>query len=158
MFVRAAKLEELAGYKIAIEASWYLQNLLDTPPAKEPLLSALGGLPFWLKAEIEEDLDQWKKYNVTPLFIFDGLSIVGKEEMALRTAKDGARRSEEAWALYNVAKTLEQTKDAVTAFGNSGMVVEWRTQSSRFFTDDLKAQFKLGIFTDSSKRFSTNEV
>jgi hypothetical protein len=91
------------------------------PPSKEPLLSALGGLPYWLKAEIEEDLDQWKKSNLTPLFIFDGLSIVGKEEMALRFAKEGARRSEEAWALYNVAKTAEQTKDAVTAFGNSGM-------------------------------------
>src|SRR5436305_4405545 len=90
------------------------------PPSKEPLLSALGGLPYWLKAEIEEDLDQWKKFNLTPLFIFDGLSIVGKEEMALRLAKEGARRSEEAWALYNVAKSAEQTKDTVTAFGNSG--------------------------------------
>ena len=158
IFFRAAKLEELAGYKIAIEASWYLQNLLDTPPAKEPLLSALGGLPFWLKAEIEEDLDQWKKYNVTPLFIFDGLSIVGKEEMVLRTAKDGARRSEEAWGLYNVAKTPEQTKDAVTAFGNSGMPVGNLTQSSGFLTNDLKGQFRREISIDSFKRFSMSEV
>ena len=41
--------------------------------------------------------------------------------MSLRAAKDAARRSEEAWALYNVAKSPEQTKDAVTAFGNSGL-------------------------------------
>ena len=105
---------------IAVEASWYLQNLLDIPPSKEPLLSALGGLPYWLKGEIGEDLDQWKKYNITPLFIFDGLSIVGKEEMAMRSAKEGAQRSEHAWELYNRAKSAEETKDAVTAFGNSG--------------------------------------
>jgi hypothetical protein len=95
---------------------------------------------------------------VTPLFIFDGLSIVGKEEMALRIAKDGARRSEEAWALYNVAKTPEQTKDAVTAFGNSGMSVEGLTQSFGFSTNDLKERFKRGISIDSSKRFSMNGV
>jgi len=58
---------------------------------------------------------------LTPLFVFDGLSIIGQEEMSLRAAKEATLRSEEAWALYCVAKTPERTRDAVTAFGNSGM-------------------------------------
>lgn len=116
---RAARLEEVKGYTIAIEATWYLNGLLDTPPVKEPLLSALGGLPYWLSVEIEDDLDQWERHGLTPLFIFDGISIIGKEEMSLRAAKDAARRSDAAWALYRNAVSKEQTTEAVTAFGNS---------------------------------------
>ncbi len=113
-------MDEIKGYTIAIEATWYLNGLLNTPPSKEPLLSALGGLPFWLKVEIEDDLDQWEKCELTPLFVFDGISMIGKEEMSLRAAKDAARRNDAAWALYCNAVSKEQTTEAVTAFGNSG--------------------------------------
>jgi hypothetical protein len=84
-------------------------------------LSALGGLPYSLKGEIEGDLDNWKKNGLTPLFVFDGLYIVGQEDMALRQAKEATRRSDSAWNQYRNAKTPEESNNAVTAFGNLGI-------------------------------------
>jgi len=86
----------------------------------EPLLSALGGLPYGLKSEIEADLDNWKKHGVTPMFVFDGLYIIGQEDMALRIAKKASRRSDKAWESYRDAKTEQQRKDAVKGFGELG--------------------------------------
>jgi hypothetical protein len=119
-FYRASRLDDLKGYVIAIEAIWYFQNLLDTPPSKEPLLSALGGLPLALKSHIEADLDQWERAGLIPYFIFDGLSIIGEEEMSIRTAKESGDRILEAWRLY----CNNQATDAVSAFGNSGTNLE----------------------------------
>ncbi len=86
----------------------------------EPLLSALGGLPYGLRSEIEADLDDWKTHEVAPLFVFDGLYIIGQEDMALRIAKEASRRSDKAWESYQNAKSEQQLKDAVKGFGELG--------------------------------------
>jgi hypothetical protein len=88
-------------------------------------LSALGGLPYCLKGEIEGDLDNWKKYGLTPLFVFDGLYIVGQEDMALRQAKEATRRSDSAWHQYRNANSKEESNNAVMAFGALGRL-SWR--------------------------------
>jgi hypothetical protein len=113
-----SRIEEVKGFTVAVEATWYLQRILDED--SEPLLSALGGLPYGLKAEIEADLDNWNKYGVTPMFVFDGLYIIGQEDMALRIAKSASRRSDKAWESYRDAKTDQQLKDAVKSFGELG--------------------------------------
>lgn len=115
---RASRLEEINGFTIAVEATWYLQHLLDV--FEEPLLPALGGLPYSLKGEIEADLDNWKKHGITPLFVFDGLYIIGQEDMDLRQAKEATRNSDSAWNAYSNAKTPDESSNAVTAFGNLG--------------------------------------
>ena len=97
----------------------------------EPLLSALGGLPYGLRSEIEADLDNWKTHGVTPMFVFDGLYIIGQEDMALRIAKEATRRSDKAWESYRNAKTEQQLKDAVKGFGELGTYS--RTTTSTFF-------------------------
>jgi hypothetical protein len=86
----------------------------------EPLLSALGGLPYGLRSEIEADLDNWKMNGITPFFVFDGLYIIGQEDMALRIAKEATRRSDKAWESYQNAQTEQQLKDAVKGFGELG--------------------------------------
>jgi hypothetical protein len=128
----------LKDYTIAVEATWYLQNLLDAKPVKEPLLSAHGGQPLWLKNEIQDDLDLWERHGLTPLFIFDGLPIVGKEEMSLRVAKEAAIRSEHAWNLYAPAKTQEQTTAAVNAFGNTGEQSEYMRHLMKLILINLR--------------------
>jgi hypothetical protein len=115
-FDSASRLDDLKGYVVAIEATWYFQNLLDTPPSKEPLLPALGGLPLALKSHIEADLNQWEKAGLIPYFIFDGLSIIGEEDISMKAAKESGDRILEAWRLY----CNNQATDAVSAFGNSG--------------------------------------
>jgi hypothetical protein len=98
----------------------------------EPLLSALGGLPYGLRSEIDADLENWKTHGVTPMFVFDGLYIIGQEDMALRIAKEASRRSDKAWESYQNAKTEQQLKDAVKGFGELGIYP--RTTTSTFLS------------------------
>jgi hypothetical protein len=101
---------------IGVEAVYYLQRMIDSPPAHEPLLAALGGDPIALKRNIENELDLWKSNNLTPVFVFDGQSTVGKEEVALRIARSGLAKTQKAWELY----AENQPEEAVKKFGKSG--------------------------------------
>lgn len=117
----AVRYEGIAAFKgcwFAVEAKWYLQSLLDSSPAKEPLVSALGGLPFALKNHFEADLEKWKKAGITPIFVFEGLSLYGEDEISLRIAREASTSIQEGWDLY----TAEKPNEAVRAFGNSGMI------------------------------------
>lgn len=93
--------------------------MLDDPPTHEPLLAALGGDPIALKSHIEKDLDQWKENKITPVFVFDGQSVVGKEEMALRHARAALAKTQKAWDMYS----KNQPEDAVRAFGASSKFI-----------------------------------
>lgn len=53
---------------------------------------------------------------MTPIFVFDGQSNVGKNEVALRKAKDGLLYTEKAWKLY----IDNEAEIAVRTFGASG--------------------------------------
>ena len=128
-----ARIEDIKGYTVAVEATWYLQRMLEVH--SEPLLSALGGLPYGLSCEIEADLDNWKAHGVTPMFVFDGLYIIGQEDMALRIAKEASRRSDKAWESYQNAKTEQQLKDAVKGFGELGTHSETSDQHLLFCAD-----------------------
>ena len=91
--------------------------MIDEPPAHEPLLAALGGTPIAVRHNIELDLDKWAQNDMTPLFVFDGQSIVGKDSIALRNAKAALVRTQTAWELY----ADNHPSEAVKTFGSSGM-------------------------------------
>lgn len=101
---------------IGVQATEYLKHMIREPPAQEPLLAALGGEPIALKYYIGEELDRWKQSEMRPLFIFDGQSIVGKEDMALRTSMAALERTKKAWTLYGE----NEPSEAVKTFGTSG--------------------------------------
>ncbi|KAH8801549.1 hypothetical protein F5884DRAFT_518715 [Xylogone sp. PMI_703] len=107
---------DMQGAVIGVEATSYLQHMIDEPPAHEPLLAALGGSPIGLKEHIRNELDQWKSNGMKPIFVFDGQSIMGKEDMALRNAKSALLKTQTAWDLY----ADNHPEDAVKAFGASG--------------------------------------
>jgi hypothetical protein len=107
---------DLQNAKIGVEATYYLQHMIDEPPAHEPLLAALGGDPIALKRNIENELDLWKENGITPLFVFEGQSTVGKEEMAWHSAKTALVKTQKAWELY----AENHPEDAVKTFGRSG--------------------------------------
>lgn len=104
---------------IAVEAAHYLQQFIDQAPTAEPLLSALGGFPLALKKHIETDLTQWKEAGLQPIFIFEGMSTIDREERELNNAKEATNSTGEAWILY----TDNKATAAVTAFGRSGMYI-----------------------------------
>ena len=108
-------LSDLSGAVLAIEASFYLDRLLNQPPSKEPLLPALGGLPFSLKAHIQNELGILAEHGVRPVFIFNGME-AGKKHRPFKDMDDAARLNGSAWELYN----RHEAEQAVESFGKSG--------------------------------------
>jgi hypothetical protein len=99
---------------IGVDASYYLRQLLDSSAANEPLLSALGGLTG-IKEHIDENLDLWAKHKITPLFVFDGQSVTGQDDISMKRARAANRKTDEAWNLYSNS----EAHAAVSAFGAS---------------------------------------
>lgn len=105
---------ELEDCAIGVDASYYLKQLLDSSAAREPLLSALGGLTGF-QAHIKDSLDAWAKHNIIPFFVFDGQSVTGQDEITLKRALAANRKTDEAWNLYSNS----EAEAAVQAFGDS---------------------------------------
>ncbi|KAL2130193.1 hypothetical protein VTI74DRAFT_6782 [Chaetomium olivicolor] len=105
-------LSEIEDCAIAVEATYYLQLHLDYFANNEPLLPALGGLTG-IQGRIENELDQWKANRVTPFFIFDGQSMVGQDEAAVKPGLANNMKTDVAWDLYFNSRADE----AVAAFG-----------------------------------------
>ncbi|SPQ21129.1 59aa6d8f-db14-430c-9cc9-ef2153efa8f4 [Thermothielavioides terrestris] len=110
----AHPLSEIEDCAIAVDATYYLQLHLDVLPNNEPLLPALGGLTG-IQGRIESELDQWKANNVTPFFIFDGQSMTGQDDAAVRLGRRNNAKTDISWDLYFNGRADE----AVTAFGQS---------------------------------------
>ncbi|KAK7430380.1 hypothetical protein QQZ08_003128 [Neonectria magnoliae] len=105
-------ISELEQCALAVDATYYLSQLLDNSPAHEPLLSALGGLTGIIP-HINENLDLWEKHNITPFFIFDGQSVTGQDDISLERGLKANKKTDEAWNLYSQTAAEE----AVTTFG-----------------------------------------
>ncbi|TDZ53627.1 Uncharacterized protein CTRI78_v006886 [Colletotrichum trifolii] len=108
------EISELEDCAIAIDATYYLQLFLDTPPFHEPLLPALGGMTG-IEHHLRADIDQWKAHKIVPFFIFDGQSVTGQEEVAVQRGKLANQKTNEAWNLY----FNSEAQKAVDAFGNN---------------------------------------
>ncbi|KAK3685928.1 PIN domain-like protein [Podospora appendiculata] len=107
-------LSELDDCSIAIDATYYLQNLLDAPPVIEPLIPALGVVAA-IQGRLEGELELWKAHRVTPFFVFDGQSVIGQDEIAVERGRDGIKKTDYAWELYFNGEANE----AVVAFGSN---------------------------------------
>lgn len=109
-----APLSELDGAIIAIEAAYYLNRLLVNPSLKEPLLAALGGLPFTMRSTVTNDIAAFREAGIKPIFVFDGMD-VSKTKTLFQQADEAVRANTAAWNLYN----QHQAENAVAAFGES---------------------------------------
>lgn len=111
-------LSALKGAAIGIHASHYLDQHLNQHVTKEPLLGALGGFPFALKANIERELENLRGLGVTLLFVFDGLE-VGKPVSDVAVRAQTARAFGQAWELYDSG----HADQVVDAFSNAGTIL-----------------------------------
>jgi len=112
--------EQLSGCVLAIEAEHYITTILASPSSREPLPPALGGIPFMIETQVANQIDEFRKHNVTPFFIFSGLSFNG-QETKLRRALQHAKKINNAWDLYNDS----DPDRAVAAFGSSCKIMSW---------------------------------
>jgi hypothetical protein len=95
-----AQLDILSNSRIAIEAAHYLSRLVTKPTNTEPLLAALGGVPFRMKGEILDELKTLQSLNITPIFVFSGLH-VGKKTGSTRASEQLSNYCSEAWTHYD---------------------------------------------------------
>lgn len=102
----------MEGCSIAVDATFFIQTMLDAGPAREPLMAALGGVTGFQK-NMGIELDQWAANNVTPFFVFDGQPVVGQEDVAIEQGLRDIAKTDTAWDLYFGSRATE----AVTAFG-----------------------------------------
>jgi hypothetical protein len=62
--------EVLRGLRIGVEVSYWLRSI---QMLKDPFADALGGPPPNLFAQIERELEAFAKFNIHPVFVFDGM-------------------------------------------------------------------------------------
>ena len=105
-------LEDLRNYRLGIEAEDYINNLLSNPPTREPLLPALGGLPFSLEVTIKNHLSVLEEHSIQPYFVFNGLNYNGQQDK-LQAMLKAAKTINNAWEQYG----LSQPENAVNEFG-----------------------------------------
>ncbi|KAJ7691926.1 XPG I-region protein [Mycena rosella] len=105
------QLSVLSDSRLGIDASYYLQQLTDTPPSREPLLAATGGLPLALTQRIEADLRTLEKLRIKPVFVFPGLT-PNRRWKAHAGAGDteACRDRRDAWAKYEAGQEDAATK------------------------------------------------
>lgn len=109
-------LSQFTGTTIAIDASDYLTTLLTSPATREPLLPALGGLPFALQKHVDADVAGFREAGITPVFVFEGLETGCRSEgMVGRESRQKAGVLGEAWGIYDQGRGDE----AVVAFGKA---------------------------------------
>jgi len=92
-------LSDIEDCAIAIDATYWLIQLLDDEGAEEPLLPALGGLAN-IETQIGLQLQHFEDNKIIPLFVFDGQALVGQDEVALKRSTATHKATDEAWTLY----------------------------------------------------------
>jgi len=109
-------IEQLKDKRVVIDAEDFLETILTSQATREPLLPALGGLPFALRKHVDAYLANLKEAQITPTFIFNGLDLACKDRATIsRDSRQAARSLDEAWNLYSQSRADE----AVAEFGKS---------------------------------------
>jgi hypothetical protein len=72
---RARMDKELLTCTLGIDATHYLRELYHRDSIMYSLPAAIGGIPPAFKTEVERDLADFAKYNLTVKFVFDGLDL-----------------------------------------------------------------------------------
>lgn len=106
--------------ELGIEAEDYLNTLLTNSQTREPLLPALGGLPFALKEHIDKDLDHFRQSGIIPTFVFNGLELGCRDRKTIsKESQKAAQILDQAWSVYDQGRG----DDAVVAFGKACMLI-----------------------------------
>eukprot|EP00930_Biecheleria_cincta_P050597 TRINITY_DN3578_c0_g3_i1.p1 TRINITY_DN3578_c0_g3~~TRINITY_DN3578_c0_g3_i1.p1 ORF type:complete len:759 (-),score=134.44 TRINITY_DN3578_c0_g3_i1:56-2332(-) len=69
--VNAGKLSELKGVHVGVDAVFWLRSI---QALKDPFADALGGIPPGIFGFVDKELDAFKEYGITPLFVFQGVA------------------------------------------------------------------------------------
>lgn len=111
----SSPIEQLKGTLIAIDAEDYVNSIL-VSSQREPLLPALGGLPFGLHKRIRDDLRRFREAEVDLVFVFSGMDLACRDRASIfRESRRAERALSEAWSTYDDGRS----GPAVEAFGRT---------------------------------------
>lgn len=100
-------------FKIAIDAEDFLSSILTGGQSTyEPLLPALGGVPFTLESHIDTRLEAFQTSGINPIFVFSGGLPVYRERNAI--TRDSIKASavlNEAWNIYARGRAEESVDE-----------------------------------------------
>lgn len=114
--ITSGPLDQLKGKRVVVDAEDFLETVLTSQISREPLLPALGGLPFALRKHVDAYIANFNENNISPTFIFNGLDLACKDRSTIaRDSRLAARSLDEAWNLYSQSRADE----AVAEFGKS---------------------------------------
>lgn len=99
----------LKDCRIGIEAGYYLKQLLNHLPIKDPLIHATGSAPVGLKTRILRDLSIFEQNKIEPFFVFDGLNLISRNRKI--SDENYARMRDEAWKSYNEGKYQQASNE-----------------------------------------------
>jgi hypothetical protein len=120
--IQTLPLSALSDSRLGIDASHYLQSLLDNPPSQEPLLAATGGLPLAITPRIEADLRILEKLRIKPVFVFSGLQPNRKYKPPHHLEyAEACKDRREAWEKYEGGREEEATR----LFAGRGVFQQW---------------------------------
>lgn len=69
--VHSGKLDKLKQVRIGVDAVFWLRSI---QALKDPFADALGGIPPGIFGFVDKELESFKRFNVTPLFVFQGVA------------------------------------------------------------------------------------
>ncbi|CAJ1416586.1 unnamed protein product [Effrenium voratum] len=69
--VNTSKLSELRNVHVGVDAVFWLRSI---QALKDPFADALGGIPPGIFGFVDKELEQFKEWGITPLFVFQGVA------------------------------------------------------------------------------------
>lgn len=112
--IQKSKISDFDTATIGFDAEAYINNLLSNTNTREPLLPALGGLPFALTQHIDAELARLREANITPWFVFNGIEMAPRDRKTLlKEGQKAVKVLETAWEVYDQGRG----DDAVANFG-----------------------------------------
>lgn len=116
--IESRPLHELKNCKIGIDVFQFLRS--NNFSSKEPLHSALGGLPLLLEKLICKQLFLFHKWSIQPLFIFSGIkySQNARAPFSSSRSRKYAAKRKQAWKLMS----KHQTQKAIHLFSQISYV------------------------------------
>ena len=69
--VNSGKLNELKNVQVGVDAVFWLRSI---QALKDPFADALGGIPPGIFGFVDKELESFKEWGITPLFVFQGVA------------------------------------------------------------------------------------
>jgi len=102
--VHQGKLDRLRGVRVGVDAVFWLRSI---QALKDPFADALGGIPPGIFGFVDKELESFKRHEITPLFVFQGVA-PGPQHSMFVSRMD--QQMELAWTYLSKGQKSEAQK------------------------------------------------